>query len=68
VPQASPKPAVLAGDWARAVFLSHGLRVTASVTCLERGRAGEIIRVRSPDGHVFRARISGPASLEALPQ
>jgi flagella basal body P-ring formation protein FlgA len=42
--------------------------MTASVTCLERGRQGEVIRVRAPDGHIFRARISGPALLEALPQ
>jgi hypothetical protein len=56
------------GDPARAVFVANGFRMTASVTCLERGREGEVIRVRSPDGHVFRARISGPALLEALPQ
>ncbi len=76
VPGASAKPAlktalqptVRPGDPARAVFLANGFRMTASVTCLERGRDGEIIRVRSPDGHVFRARISGPALLEALPQ
>jgi flagella basal body P-ring formation protein FlgA len=49
------------------VFVSSRLRLTASVTCLERGREGEIIRVRSQDGRVFRARISGPARLEALP-
>jgi hypothetical protein len=67
-PEALPKPAVRAGDRATAVFLSNRLRMTASVTCLERGREGEVIRVRSPDGHVFRARISGPALLEALPQ
>jgi hypothetical protein len=62
------KPAVLAGDRATAVFRSDRLRMTASVTCLERGREGEIIRVRSLDGHVFRARISGPDQLEALSQ
>jgi hypothetical protein len=62
------QPTVRPGDPARAVFLANGFRMTASVTCLERGREGEIIRVRSPDGHVFRARISGPALLEALPQ
>jgi hypothetical protein len=75
-PGVSPKPAlktalqptIRPGDPARAVFLANGFRMTASVTCLERGREGEIIRVRSPDGHVFRARISGPALLEALPQ
>jgi hypothetical protein len=62
------QPTVRPGDPARAVFLANGFRMTASVTCLERGREGEIIRVRSPDGHVFRARISGPGMLEALPQ
>ncbi len=63
-----PIPVVRAGERATAVFLADRLRMTASVTCLERGNEGEIIRVRSQDGHVFRARISGPALLEALPQ
>ena len=62
------KPTVRAGDRATAVFLSKRLRMTASVTCLERGREGEVIRVRGQDGQIFRARISGPALLEALPQ
>jgi hypothetical protein len=62
------KPVVRAGDRAMAVFIADRLRMTASVTCLERGHAGEIIRVRGRGGHVFRARISGPALLEALPQ
>jgi hypothetical protein len=66
VPEASPKPVLRAGDRATAVFLSNRLRMTASVTCLERGRAGEVIRVRSQDGRVFRARISGPGRLEVL--
>jgi hypothetical protein len=63
-----PKPTVLAGDRATAVFVSDRLRITASVTCLDRGRDGDIIRVRNQDGEVFRARISGPALLEAVPQ
>lgn len=67
-PKPSPKLVVRAGDRATAVFLSNRLRMTASVTCLERGREGEVIRVRSRDGRVFRARISGPARLEALRQ
>jgi hypothetical protein len=67
-PTAASQPLVRAGDPARAVFLSDGFRMTASVTCLERGREGEVIRVRGPEGHVFRARISGPGLLEALPQ
>ncbi len=61
-------PTVRAGDRATAVFLSARLRISASVTCLERGREGEVIRVRGEDGQVFRARISGPALLEAVPQ
>ena len=67
-PESLPKPVLRAGDRATAVFLSNRLRMTASVTCLERGREGAVIRVRSQDGRVFRARISGPARLEALPQ
>ena len=67
-PKSSPKPTVRTGDRATAVFLFEHLRMTASVTCLERGREGEVIRVRGPDGRIFPARISGPALLEALPQ
>ena len=66
--EAAPKPAVRPGDPATAVFLSSGMRMTASVTCLERGHEGEVIRVRGLDGHVFPARVTGPARLEALPQ
>jgi hypothetical protein len=67
-PKASPKPMVRAGDSATAVFLAYGLRMTASVICLERGREGDVIRVRGLEGNIFRARISGPARLEVLPQ
>jgi hypothetical protein len=66
--EAAPKLAVRPGDRARAVFVSAGLRMTASVTCLDRGREGEVIRVRALDGHIFRARISAPGLLNALPQ
>jgi hypothetical protein len=62
------RPVVRAGDRAMAVFVAGRLRMTTSVICLERGHKGGIIRVRSQDGHIFRARISGPALLEALPQ
>jgi flagellar basal body P-ring formation chaperone FlgA len=62
------KPTVRAGDWATAVFVSDRLRMTARVTCLERGREGEVIRVRGEEGNIFRARISGPARLEVMPQ
>lgn len=64
---AARKPMMQTGDRATAVFLSSYMRMTTSVTCMERGHEGEVIRVRAPDGHVFRARISGPALLEALP-
>ena len=66
--EAKPKPAVRSGDSATAVFLSSHIRMTASVTCLEQGQEGEVIRVRALDGHIFRARISSPTLLEALPQ
>ncbi|MGA8540347.1 MAG: flagella basal body P-ring formation protein FlgA [Terriglobales bacterium] len=67
-PKAAPKPAMRAGDRGTAVYVSDRLRITASVTCLERGGEGDVIRVRNQDGEVFRARISGPALLEAVPQ
>jgi hypothetical protein len=66
--QIALKPVVRSGDRATAVFVANRLHMTASVICLERGHEGEIIRVRSLDGHIFRARISGPALLETLPQ
>jgi len=66
--EAVPKPTVRPGDRATAVFVSSHMRMTASVTCLERGHEGEVIRVRASDGHVFRARVSGPAFVEALLQ
>ena len=59
---------VKAGDRATAVFVSASLRITASVICLERGRQGEVIRVRNQDGEVFRARVSSSDLLEVLPQ
>jgi len=62
------KPMLRAGDRATAVSVSSRLRISTSVTCLDRGSEGEIIRVRNEDGQVFRARISGPALLEAVPQ
>jgi len=66
--KAVPKPTVRAGDRATAVFVADRLNMTAGVTCLEPGREGDVIRVRRQDGHVFRARISGPDRLEVLPQ
>ncbi len=62
------QPTVRPGDRATTVFASGALRITASVTCLDRGRPGDVIRVRNEDGQVFRARISGPSLLEAVEQ
>ncbi len=67
-PKPLRKPTVRAGDRATAVFVSDRLRMAASVICLERGREGEVIRVRGEEGNIFRARISGPARLEVIPQ
>jgi hypothetical protein len=71
-PKASPQrmssPTLRAGERATAVLLADHLRMTANVTCIDPGREGQIIRVRGPDGHVFRARISGPGKLDALPR
>jgi hypothetical protein len=65
---AAPPAAFRPGDQARAVFLGEGLRMTASVTCLDRGGTGDVIRVRTVDGRILRARISGPTLLEVLPR
>jgi flagella basal body P-ring formation protein FlgA len=42
--------------------------MTAAVTCLDRGARGEIVRVRGQEGHIFRARVTGVALVEALPE
>jgi hypothetical protein len=62
--QLASEPMMRPGDPATAIFVGNGMRMTASVTCLDRGREGDTVRVRGPEGNVFRARISGPASLE----
>ena len=49
------------------VFSGSRIRLTASVTCLARGAEGDVIRVRNQDGNIFRARVSAPNLLEALP-
>ncbi len=66
LPRANSKLTIRAGEQASAIFTSTGLRVRASVTCLARGAVGDVIRVRSPNGQTFRARILGPKILEAL--
>jgi hypothetical protein len=63
-----PRIAVRNGDRATVVFLGNRLHLTAAVICLEHGAEGDVIRVRNQDGHIFRARISGPGLLEVLPQ
>ena len=65
---ARPAPAVRTGERAMVLFVGDRLHLAAQVTCLEHGAKGEVIRVRNPDGHVFRARVSGPGRLEALAQ
>jgi len=67
-PSAMRKPIVRAGDRAIVLFRGSQLSLTTSVTCLERGAAGDVIRVRNHDGQIFRARVSAPARLEALSQ
>jgi hypothetical protein len=62
------KPAVRAGERAMVVFVANRLHLTASVICLERGAEGDIIRVKNQNGHTFRARVTAPALLEAMPQ
>ena len=67
-PSATRKAIVRPGDRATVLFHGRQLNLTSLVTCLERGAAGDIIRVRNQDGQVFRARISAPARLESLSQ
>jgi hypothetical protein len=67
-PDSAAKSLVRSGEEATAEFVGSGMRMTASVTCLERGGQGEVIRVRGVDGNIFRARISGPGRLQVLPQ
>jgi len=63
-----PEPRIVlqSGDQASVVFIGRRLRLTAEVTCLERGAEGEIIRVRNREGRTFRARVSGPGLLRAV--
>jgi Chaperone for flagella basal body P-ring formation len=67
-PSATRKAIVRSGDRATVLFRGSQLNLTSQVTCLERGAAGDVIRVRNQDGRIFRARISAPARLEALSQ
>lgn len=65
---ASRKPVLHAGERATVLFSRGRLRLTAVVTCLERGAEGDVIRVRNQDGQIFRARIANGTMLEALAQ
>jgi len=67
-PSATRKAIVRTGDRATVLFRGSRFNLTALVTCLERGAAGDVIRVRNQEGQIFRARISAPARLEALSQ
>ncbi len=69
-PRAEPyaETSIRAGERAIAVLSAAGVRMSATVTCLDRGARGEIIRVRGEEGHIFRARVAGPALVEALPE
>ena len=62
------KTIVRAGDRATVVYRSSRMRLTANVTCLERGAEGDVIRVRNQDGHIFRVRVSTATLLETVPQ
>jgi len=68
LPPQKTEPTVRAGERATAVLAAGGLRMTAAVTCLERGGEGDIIRVRGHEGRIFRARVTGPARVEAMLQ
>lgn len=65
---ARPEIVVRPGDRATVVFRGNQLRLSEQVSCLERGAAGDIIRVRNSDGALFRARVVGPGLLEAIMQ
>jgi hypothetical protein len=67
-PFSTRKAIIRPGDRATILFRGSQLNLTSLVTCLERGAAGDVIRVRNQDGQVFRARISAPTRLEALTQ
>jgi len=68
-PQSSTRKAIVrSGDRATVLFRGRQLNLAAQVTCLERGAAGDVIRVRNQDGQIFRARISASNRLEALSQ
>ena len=62
-PFSTRKAIIRPGDRATVLFRGSQLNLTSLVTCLERGAAGDVIRVRNQDGQVFRARILLPPGL-----
>ena len=57
---------VFAGRPARLLLERDGMRISISVTCLDRGALEQTVRARDPgSGRIFRARVRGPALLEA---
>ena len=59
-------PLVFAGRPARLVLERDGMRISISVTCLDRGALRQLVRAREREsGRIFRARVAGPALLEA---
>jgi len=66
VPPRASEPVVRVGAPVTAVMVAAGMRMTAAVTCLDRGARGEIVRVRGGEGRIFRARVAGPALVQVL--
>jgi len=52
------------GDVLTLVVANGGVRVTAVVTCLERAKEGQSIRVRRSDGRVLRGRLVAAGLVE----
>jgi hypothetical protein len=61
-----PPLAVRAGEIAELVQTTDDIRLTRSVICMERGRVGDVIRVREPQkNQVMRAAVVGRGRLIA---
>lgn len=57
------------GRKVRLVMQGDGIEISTSVICLERGRAGQKIRVRAADGnHIFRAEVVNRDVLWSRPE
>lgn len=57
------------GRKVRLLMQGGGIEITTSVICLERGRAGQKIRVRAADGnHVFQAEVVNRDLLWSRPE